>query len=390
MESLQDVLSFFQIVLISKRCDVINFVESICSEELRLSVISSFDEFTFSDSTLLLIDASQFCTFDKTLLGYAESYSPFSICILPFDVSTQILIYAEKVFRFKITIPVKGECFRSYCERVTKLMPDSAKRCFGYNTGLDNLPDSYYGYFCGDSAMIKNVRKQIRTAAYSHEPVLLLGETGTGKTTAANVIHALSERHEKQMISISLSTVVESLAESTFFGHVKGSFTSAENDGKGCFEAADGTTLFMDELGVASLSLQTKLLTVLETGVFKRVGDDKEHHVDVRCIFATNADIHRMLREGTLRSDFYYRIYDNIIHLPPLRSRREDIRGMVLSYLEKESVLISEDAIERLEEYDWPGNIRELHKCLRRTLRNADNNVITADCIDFGSFNFPQ
>lgn len=381
---MQGVLSFFQIVLISKRLDVIHFIESVCSEDIRFSVVSSFDDITFSDSTLILIDASIINNFDKTIVSYAEAYSPFAICILPFDIPNPILIYAEKVFRFKISIPINGEYFRSYCTRVIKAMPDSAKNCFGFNAGLESLPDSYYGYFCGDSGIIKNVRRQIRTAAYSHEPVLLLGETGTGKTTAATVIHALSERHEKEMVSVSLSTVVESLAESTFFGHVKGSFTSADNDGKGCVEAADGTTLFMDELGVASLSLQTMLLTVLETGIFKRVGDDKEHHVDVRFIFATNADIQRMLREGTLRSDFYYRIYDNIIQLPPLRSRREDIRGMVLSYLEKESVLISEDAIERLEEHDWPGNIRELHKCLRRTLRNCDNNVITADSIDFG------
>lgn len=387
---MQDLLSFFQILLISTRIDVIQFVKSICSEEIKVNVISSFGEIAFSDSTLLLIDASIFNDFDKTILSYAEAYTPFSICILPFDIPRKTLIYAEKAFRYKISIPIKGEYFRSYCVRVINSMPESAKNCFGFNTNLEALPDSYYGYFCGDSGIIKNVRKQIRTAAYSHEPVLLLGETGTGKTTAANVIHALSERHEKQMISVSLSTVVESLAESTFFGHVKGSFTSADNDGKGCFEAADGTTLFMDELGVAPLSLQTMLLTVLETGIYKKVGDDKEQHVDVRFIFATNADIPRMLREGTLRSDFYYRIYDNIIQLPPLRSRREDIRGMVLSYLEKESVLISEDAIERLEEHDWPGNIRELHKCLRRTLRNSENNVITADSIDFGVVNFPQ
>ena len=97
-----------------------------------------------------------------------------------------------------------------------------------------------------------------------------------------------------------------------------------------------------------------------------------------------------MLREGAMRSDLYFRIYDNIINLPPLRTHKEDIRDMVLKYLESECVLISEDALERLENYNWPGNIRELHKCLRRALRNADNNIITADSIDFGEINFPQ
>ena len=254
----------------------------------------------------------------------------------------------------------------------------------------ENVPDSVSGYFCGSSSKIKNVRKQIIEAACTREPVLLLGETGTGKTTAADLIHALSDTKGKKMVSYSLSTVVESLAESTFFGHVKGSYTSAENERIGLFEEADGSTLFLDELGVASLDVQAMLLTVLDTGNFKKVGTQKEQHVDVRLIFATNADLTRMLREGSFRFDLYFRISDNIINLPPLRERKEDIWDMVESFIAKEDFLIKEDALEKLENYSWPGNIRQLHKCLRRAMCLAKNRMICAEHIDFGDINFPQ
>ena len=218
----------------------------------------------------------------------------------------------------------------------------------------------------------------------------MLGETGTGKTTAAELIHALSVSKNKKMISYSLSTVVESLAESTFFGHVKGSYTNAENERIGLFEAADGSTLFLDELGVASLEVQAMLLTVLDTGNFKKVGTQKEQHVDVRMLFATNADLTRMLRNGSFRSDLYFRICDNIIKLPPLRERKEDILDIVKSYISKENYRIKQEALKRLENYSWPGNIRELHKCLRRAMNHSRDGIIGSEQIDFGDLNFLQ
>ena len=192
------------------------------------------------------------------------------------------------------------------------------------------------------------------------------------------------------MVSYSLSTVVESLAESTFFGHVKGSYTNASIETIGLFEAANGSTVFFDELGLASLAVQAMLLTVLETGNFKKVGSQKEQHVDVRVIFATNADLTQMLREGTFRTDLYWRICDNIIKLPSLRERKEDICDMVESYISKEDYTIKDEAIEKLENYSWPGNIRQLHKCLRRAMSHAKDHVIRADQIDFGDINSLQ
>ena len=191
------------------------------------------------------------------------------------------------------------------------------------------------------------------------------------------------------MISVSLSTIVESLAESAFFGHKRGSYTNADYECLGYFEEADGSSLFLDELGVAPLTVQAMLLTVLESGNFKKIGENRERHSDVRMIFATNANLESMLVSGHFRKDLYFRICDNLIRIPPLREHKEDIRGMVQHYLDS-NMMITEDALELLQEYSWPGNIRELHKCLQRAKMNCGNNVITVDSIDFGGINFPQ
>ncbi len=362
----------------------------MCGAAVPLNVISSLSDIPISFFSLIIIDASIFEGQDSDFLCQVAAFSDYSLCLVPSNLSPQVMEYIEKLYSYTISYPIRMDYFRDYCFRAINLINVHKERNISSSKEYENLPKSISGFFCGESELIRNVRKQILRAACSSEPVLLLGETGTGKTTAANVIHSLSERRSKEIVKISLSTVVESLAESAFFGHVKGSFTSAEHDKKGCFEDADGSTLFMDELGTASLTIQTMLLSVLETGNFKKVGTDKECHTDVRLIFATNADIMQMMREGTFRSDLYFRIFDNIIKLPPLRDRKEDLREMVYNYLEKESVLVSEDAIEQIESYSWPGNVRELHKCLKRALRNADNNVITADSIDFGDISFLQ
>ena len=382
----------------SNRSDIIHFTERAFGGLGKVTVFHSFLELKNVFITFLLIDGSFFYDaklnslfsnpeLSKSLLGSA-------VCILPCDCPKTVYDFIENHFRFVISFPMDVDLFRLNCVRVLSQIRSSEPEKISILDDFRSVPDSFSGFFCGESRQIKTVRRQILSAACSKAPVLILGETGTGKTTAANVIHALSDRHNKEIVPISLSTVVESLAESTFFGHVKGSFTSAEAEVKGCFEAADKSTLFMDELGVAPISIQLMLLSVIDTGNFTKVGDDKVHHVDVRHIFATNADIYRMMNEGTFRDDLYHRINDFVIKIPPLRSHKEDIRKMVLNYFDNKSVIISEDAMECLENYNWPGNIRELHKCLNRALQNASYNsmggVITPEFIDFGDISFPQ
>ena len=386
---MSDVHSLIRLSLITRRQDITNFVEAMCLEGITLTVASDFSAINSSNTRFLLIDASVFSDFNLENLEYGENCSEFSICILPQDIPEQITTYVENSFRYIIPFPVNAEYFRFYYGRVIRNLSKLRKNYISQKLTHQKVPDSFSGYFLGNSSMIKNVRGQILSAAYSKEPVLILGETGTGKTTAAQVIHTLSDRRTKKMVSVSLSTIVESLAESAFFGHTRGSYTNAECECHGYFEEANGSSLFLDELGVASVSIQAMLLTVLETGNYKKIGDSRELHADVRMIFATNADIEKMLNTGKFRRDFYFRICDNLIRIPPLRSHKEDIRGMIMHYLDTDT-MITEDAIERLEDYSWPGNIRELHKCLKRASANCSNKVITADSIDFGYINFPQ
>lgn len=386
---MSDVHGLQRLSLITKRQDITNFVEAMCSEEISLTIASDFSSLTPANTRLLLIDASIFSDFDLENLEYGENCAEFSICILPQNIPSEIANYVEGSFRNILPFPVNRDYFNSYCRRVLRELRALRKDYISQKLSHQKIPDSLYGYFLGNSGIIKNVRGQILSAAYSKEPVLILGETGTGKTTAAQVIHKLSERRGRKMVSVSLSTIVETLAESAFFGHTRGSYTNAESESRGYFEEANGSSLFLDELGVAPVSIQAMLLTVLETGIFKKIGDSREQHTDVRMIFATNADLEKMLHTGNFRRDLYFRICDNLIRIPPLRLHKEDIRGMIMHYLDTD-MMITEDAIERLEDYSWPGNIRELHKCLKRASVNCNNRVITADAIDFGDINFPQ
>ena len=389
------VQNFSRVLLLSNRKDVINFLEAACGTINPLTVVTDYTKVPTVDFEIVVLDATAIIGQNTSSLQILERFSDKFICLLPFDSPYDLCCYVEKSFKYIISFPISVENFKTCFfemqnQLLQKIQLENYVLLGNALRETEPVPKSLSGYFYGKSEKIKTVRKKIMDAACSREPVLLLGETGTGKTTAARLIHELSESKEKELVRRSLSTVVESLAESTFFGHVKGSYTSAEHEEIGLFEKADGSTLFIDELGVASLDMQAMLLTVLETGNFKKVGTEKEQHSDARLIFATNADLIRMLREGTFRSDLYFRICDYIIKFPPLRERKEDIGEMVENYISKENFIIKDDALDKLMNYSWPGNIRELHKCLRRAMWNAKEHVIGAEQIDFGDLNLLQ
>ena len=386
MPGVQDII---RLSLISRRQDIINFTEAMCSEDIKLTVASDFKSVSLTDLSLILIDASLFNDFDLCALESGEKFSKFSICILPANLPSALLKYVENNFQYIIYFPVNREYFRNYCTRVKTLLSNLRKDFCASGLNEKPVPESFSGFFCGDSLIIRQVRSQILLASYTKEPVLILGETGVGKTTAATVIHTLSDRHNKEMVTVDPSAIAGTLAESAFFGHIRGSYTDAAYERHGYFEEANGSTLFFDEFGIASLPVQAMLLSVLETGNYKQIGDNRKHHTDVRMIFATNANLEKMLNAGSFRRDLYFRICDNIIRIPPLREHKEDIREMVFHHLGHE-IQISEDALELLEEYDWPGNIRELHKCLNRACSYGTNRKITADLIDLGAINIPK
>lgn len=384
------VKSFNKVLLLSERRDVINFCEAACGPEISLTVDTEFTKIPPIAFELLIFDASLIIGKAAAFYRCLELFSDRLACLLPYDAPFSLRNYVEHKFNYIIPYPMSVENFRERIFSIQSQLLQLLKKNTLTFLENENVPDSVLGYFCGSSSKIKAVRKMIIKAACTRAPVLLLGETGTGKTTAAGLIHTLSDTKGKEMVSYSLSTVVDSLAESTFFGHVKGSYTSAENERIGLLEAADGSTLFLDELGVASLDVQAMLLTFLDTGNFKKVGTQKEQHVDVRMIFATNADLDNMLHEGSFRKDLYFRISDNIIRLPPLREHKEDIKDMVETYIANEGFMINEEALAKMENYNWPGNVRQLYKCLDHAMADAKDNMLYPEHINFGDISFPQ
>ena len=229
-----------------------------------------------------------------------------------------------------------------------------------------------YGKLVGQSDAIKEVALLIRQVAKTDTTVLITGESGTGKEVAAVEIHKGSNRADKPFVAVNCAALPEQLLESELFGHEKGAFTGATSKKKGRFEIADKGTIFLDESGEMPISMQAKLLRVLQERCFERVGGTETIHVDVRVIATTNIDLAAAISNGTFREDLYYRLNVMRISMPPLRARKEDIPLLVNHFLEKfdpsHSVKISSSAMKILNSYNWPGNIRELQNVIERAL----------------------
>jgi PAS domain S-box-containing protein len=226
--------------------------------------------------------------------------------------------------------------------------------------------DTFHG-MVGISAPMQQVYSLITNAADSDAPLIIYGESGTGKELVARAVHEISTRRNFPYVKVNCAALNESLLESELFGHVKGSFTNAIQDRKGRFEAAERGCIFLDEIGDLPLATQVKLLRVLEEKVIERVGDNQPVPINVRIISATNKNLAKMVKEGTFREDFFYRINVIPIHIPPVRERDGDIPLLAEAFFrnlalktEKNIKGISSRAMDMLMRYDWPGNVREL------------------------------
>jgi DNA-binding NtrC family response regulator len=246
----------------------------------------------------------------------------------------------------------------------------------------NRLSDLRDGRLIGTSPAIRELESMLTRFADSDSTVLIHGESGTGKELIANLIHRSSQRFEEPFLIVDCTALKESLLESELFGHERGAFTGAVTKKHGIFEIADGGTVFLDEIGDLSPSLQVKLLRVVETKGFRRVGGTERINVDVRLIAATNRDLPEMVRKGEFREDLYYRINVVSILLPPLREHRDDIPLLVDHFLTElghsgEDVRqFSQDALAALMQYDWPGNVRELRNLVERSMLLAEGNTI--------------
>ncbi|HEX2253895.1 MAG TPA: sigma-54 dependent transcriptional regulator [Thermoanaerobaculia bacterium] len=244
--------------------------------------------------------------------------------------------------------------------------------------------------FLGTSAAIRRLREEAMLALQSDSPVLIQGETGTGKGVLSRWLHGHGTRSEEALVDLNCAGLTREFLESELFGHVRGAFTTAVADKKGLLEVAHRGVLFLDEIGDTDLLIQAKLLKALEEKSFRRLGEVRDRRVDVQLVAATNRDLTRLCREGAFRSDLYYRISTLPLHVPPLRERREDIAPLaadllrrLAAELKRGPLALDDGAVERLRSHAWPGNIRELRNVLERAALASRGGLIAAGNLRF-------
>ena len=244
----------------------------------------------------------------------------------------------------------------------------------------------------GESEAISHIKTMIDKVAQTDARVLITGPNGTGKELVAHQLHENSNRAQQAIIEVNCAAIPSELIESELFGHVKGAFTSAVKDRAGKFEAANGGTIFLDEIGDMSLSAQAKVLRALQENLIQRVGADKDIKVDVRVIAATNKDLKAEIAEGRFREDLYHRLAVILIKVPALNDRRDDIPMLISHFASKISEeqgtskkVFSKQAIQLLQEYDWTGSIRELRNVVERLIILGGNEISENDVTLFAS-----
>ncbi len=257
----------------------------------------------------------------------------------------------------------------------------------------------YYDYQMekplGESDIFLKFQSRLSKAARVNRSVLVIGERGSGKELAAQRLHYLSPRWEKSLVTVNCAALPPSLIETELFGHESGAFTGAQKARKGRFEEAEGGTLFLDEIGLIPIEVQEKILRVVEYGTFERVGSSTPHKVDVRIIGATNLDLIKLCDEGKFKEDLLDRLSFEVLFLPPLRTRENDILLLANYFASKMSLEckheqlpeFSEEIIEKMLNYNWPGNVRELKNVVERAVYRSDTSLITE--IDLDPFKNP-
>jgi len=301
-----------------------------------------------------------------------------SIACVPMKINGEIIGVVEIIDK------ADGSSIRDKDLKILSVFADLAARAIGNARKIEHdkkeirdlkneLRSKYE--IVGESKALRKVISDAIKVANSKSTTLLLGESGTGKELLARLIHRMGPRKDEPMIVLNCAALPETLLEDELFGHEKGAYTGAVARKIGKFELADGGTIFLDEIGEMSPGMQSKLLRILQEGVFYRVGGNKAIPVDVRVISATNRNIEEDVSQGKFREDLYYRINVVQIHMPPLRERREDIALLAEHFLDifkKErgtsNLVISKDAMDLMVEYDWPGNVREMKNALERAV----------------------
>lgn len=372
------------VVLISSDVKVIDWCRHALEPVFSVRVIDSVRPDSYALSAFpnpVLIDTAQ-CggAAEKICIDIARRSR---ILFLVKSDSTFSLSHVQRYHKSCIPFPCDSDLLRTVIKRHLPEANDIERifrkpaRSFSRTVDI-----SGFEKFAGSSKIITDLKRRLAEVAPKDLSVLFLGESGTGKTFAAKLLHDNSSRKNKSFVSVEMSSVSESLAESELFGTVPGAYTGAVKR-SGRFAKANGGTLFLDEIGDVPLFLQPKLLRVLDTGTYRSVGSDAERRIDFRLICATNADLHKMMQKGRFRSDLYYRIAGCTITFPPLRRHLEDIDEIASSFLEERNIALSDRAREKLMSYDWPGNVRQLINCLDRACMFSKGEMIYPEDINF-------
>ncbi|AST35469.2 Fis family transcriptional regulator [Ralstonia solanacearum] len=319
------------------------------------------------------------------LLEDIPSHSGTEIIVMTGHASVETAVEALRMGAADYLVkPVNFQRLKSILARIPR--PGDLKAEIGNLRGeLRRL--GLFGQMLGNSSAMQTLYDQVSRVAPTEATVLLIGESGTGKELAAQTIHDLSLRRKQPFLPVNCGAISPNLIESEMFGHERGSFTGADRQHKGYFERANGGTLFLDEITEMPIELQVKLLRVLETGVFMRVGTNREIDTDVRVIAATNRDPEEAVADGKLRADLYHRLNVFPLQLPPLRERGKDVELLAQHFLDQLNAhnntkkTFLPQAMDTLRAYNWPGNVRELRNYVQRAYIMSDDTGISTEAV---------
>jgi len=366
-----------KVVLLSRDSKVIKELDRILDKDFNLSNSSDIEEALAADVVFLDVDS-------MGIGGLNKLRENSFVIVITGKRGSRYLIESMTFGAFDcIFRPFESSKVIDTLNRALGIRSESKTELFQFHGELES--SSVTCAIVGDSPVLQEVCKLIGQVGQVDVPVLITGESGTGKDLVAESIWKVSTRWEKRFVVINCAAIPETLLEAELFGYEKGAFTGANTSRIGKFEDANGGIIFLDEIGDMSLSLQSKVLRVLQNRTFNRLGDNKEKTVDIRIIASTNKDLEGMVREGLFREDLYFRINVVKIHLPALKERKEDIPLLVECFTSRYSSQIGKDILgttrrflDLLREYDWPGNIRELENTIRKAIAFTKTQYLTS------------
>lgn len=378
--------SFDMLEVLQRQLNALNYVTFQSS-----NVNDAIDILEHSDVDLLITDLQMPVQNGMELVKYTARHFPNipmlvitgypSVAGAVEAVKSGAMEYLVKPFTIK---ELQTAVEKALAQRVVKFEGDGQK-----TKKKQDQPVSYWGII-GQSENIKELIDLIRRVKDTKVTTLITGESGTGKELVARAIHYSGKNNKSPFIAVNCGAIPENLLESELFGFVKGAFTGAYESRAGFFQAADGGTIFLDEIGTASGSVQTRLLRVIQEKEITMVGANKPQKIDVRIIAATNSDLYAMSKNGKFREDLYYRLNVISITTPPLRDRRSDVLPLAQHFhqkfskdFNKEGVTLSKEVAGLLESYAWPGNIRELENVIQRALILCDDEITAAHLPDY-------